>query len=154
MDGRRRGIHVHEEPDDEGGDRGDGHRDHHERDLPATSRHILCIVKRPTLQCKACSRGGRRWVARYFGVPGERQLITWYTAGAVPTLRSACREFDALKMIEPGPTRFHTPSLNVSTVPSRMMISSSFGCLCGSCEASPGLSVVMCISSSSSVAVG
>ena len=72
----------------------------------------------------------------------------------MPTFLTPWQLFDAWNTIEPGSTFFHWPSTSASSVPSFRMSSSSFACLCGGCDASPGFSVVTCISSSSSVSVG
>ncbi len=54
--------------------------------------------------------------------------ITTLKPGVVPTFLMLCRWFDAWKMIDPGPTRFNSPSTSASTVPSRTISISSFGC--------------------------
>src|SRR5262245_10957611 len=65
-----------------------------------------------------------------------------------------CGWFDAWNTIEPGPTFWYWPLTIASSVPSLIISSSSATCWCGGCDSIPALSVVMCISSSSSVAVG
>lgn len=55
------------------------------------------------------------------------QLTAKYVAGVLPAFFKLCSLLEALKIIEPGPAFTHLPCDSVSTVPSLMSTSSSFG---------------------------
>src|SRR6185369_7619495 len=67
---------------------------------------------------------------------------------------TACGCIDAKNSTPPAGTTISLPFTCACSVPSFTMTISSFGCVCGGCEAVCGFSVLMCISSSSSVRVG